>query len=194
MATDRINLEPFALFANFIAREKEKHVGQDLAGNIACYVPLCALQTYWNNRRITQVLSAVQPHLQANVHSIKTRYLRVFSALVCASNSAVCNLQRQFISHDLNDTKLPLRERPVEWGDTPFHRDLFQQIRGSQWAFFPLCFHEHQLQDRELPKEYILPIDPPIEITHGDAARIEKFTLHDSCNELVPKVRCHPLV
>ena len=192
MASARVDPDPFAHFADFVAREKLKHVGRDIAGNVKHYIPLCALREYWTPRRIAKVLQAFQPRLEVDIPLIRRRFLRVFSILVYLSGDAVCNLSKQFISRDLCDDKLPQRSRPAEWADTKFHNDLFHQIRDRQWLFFPLCFAGDQLQDRELGEEYVLPIDPPEEIERGDAAVVQHLVIHDSYNHLSKKVSRRP--
>jgi len=191
MASRSVNPEPFRKFAEFVASVKPAHIGRDIAGNSRNYVPLSALQEYWTPKRISRVLHAFPERLDLDIGTIRRQYLRIFSTLVYSDNDAVRNLQPLFISPNLSDESLPWRSPPSAWPDEKFFRDVFNQIAGHQWQFFPLHFRSDQLQDRYCHDECILPIDPPAQIAHSNTTSIERFDIHDDFNHLADPV-CYP--
>lgn len=184
MASRSVNPEPFRKFAEFVANVKPAHIGRDIAGNSRNYVPLSALQEYWTPKRISRVLHAFPERLDLDIGIIRRQYLRIFSTLVYSENDAVRNLQPLFISRNLSDGSFPWRNPPSAWPDEKFFRDVFAQIAGHQWQFFPLHFRSDRLQDLYADDECILPIDPPTQIAYSNTTSIERFDIHDDFNHL----------
>lgn len=182
MPSAQANPEPFAHFGRFVAEERHKYVGEDIAGNKHSYIPRPVLEEYWTNRNISKVLQAHSPTVPANVLAIKQQYIQVFSILVYING--VRHLEK-FTSHSLDDSKLPLKKRPpTEWPVDLHHGELFKRFDGEQWGFCPLDFMRHQLDDRDLPPELVLPIDSFEMVQQGDIAMVQKFVINDACNHL----------
>lgn len=182
---------PFSSFARFVAETRKKYIGRDLADNPKPYVPLSALQKFWEPARISSVLSAFPHRLDISVGLITRSYLRIFSTLVYADPDAVRTLEDLFISHNFTDEKLPWGSRPREWPNTPFFKKLFKKFARDQWQFFPLHFHPDRLHNRLIRDQHVLPIRFTEEIAQGTAASVRAFAILPEYNDLALKV-CFP--
>ncbi|KAI1102225.1 hypothetical protein F4804DRAFT_343428 [Jackrogersella minutella] len=176
---------PFAEFSKFVVETERQHV-EEFSENNRTFIPLPILRRYWTKGRIKTILNAFHPPLSFHIDVIQDGYIRTFSMLVHCDR--VADLE-YFTKYDLNDNRLPLKRRPDEW-DGDFFGQLFNIVYKYQWRFFPLIFRHTHLEDRYLDSNQILPIIELERITHdritqGDAAIIQKMTIHDSCNFLV---------
>ncbi|KAM7212204.1 hypothetical protein V8F06_012416 [Rhypophila decipiens] len=193
--TATANPEPFVHFTEFIAETRNKYKGHDIAGNEHQYVPWSELAQYWTPTRIRRVLYAFESRIDVDVNVIREHYLRIFSTLAYTGPQAVRSFNIIFVRHDLRDEKFPLRARPDIWPDGKFFNDIFNEISPVQWQFFPLDFTHHHVQDCHIDDKCILPIDAPQPISHGTFATVERITIHDEYNNLVPGNRDgHPTV
>ncbi|KAI2466238.1 hypothetical protein F4781DRAFT_424218 [Annulohypoxylon bovei var. microspora] len=179
------NNKPFADFSKFVDRQAKQHI-EKFSENNRSFIPLPVLRDYWKIGKIRNVLHAFDPPLSFSIESIRDGYIRIFSALVYRSR--VADL-KYFTAHNLNDNRVPLKKRPDEWKGS-FYDNLFNCISESQWLFFPLLFTHANLEDCSLDSNQVLPIVKLERITHdritqGDAAIIQKMTIHDSCHSLV---------
>ena len=181
-----IDPTPISDFSNWVNETKQLYTGKDVAENSPNYIPPNVLQEYWNRRRVYRVMQAPRNHsLSFDIDTIRREYIRTFSTLVISGRIESLG---SFTGWHLDDARLPLEAPPEEWPKDPFHQRLFADICEHQWVFFPFVFAPDQLQDRRLDNRRVLPIESIEDIVHGDAAVIRKITIHDSCNNLVPKV------
>ncbi len=181
MSNPDFDPDPSKHFSKFVDQTEKNHIGQDIAENTSRYVPRSALEEYWTILRIANVLRASRPTIAADVYAIQQRYLQIFSILVHIHRVHYLD---EFTSQSLDDPKLPLKQLPIEWPDDFLHKELFETFAPHQWAFCPLEFESHQLDNRDLPSNLILPIDRFEMISQGDVAMVQKFIINDACNHL----------
>ncbi|KAI8958702.1 hypothetical protein F5Y11DRAFT_359799 [Daldinia sp. FL1419] len=159
---------PLVDFCRYIDRKKKRYVGLDASDNDTSFVPLDVLRDYWTKARVGAVLKAYRETLTSDIETIRKHYIRTFS-------------------YNLNDTKLPLKQYPVEWSPGPIYANLFAKVREHQWTFFPFNFSNDQLDDHCLDNGIVLPIEKLRQISQGDAAVVHQIKIHDSCNFLDSK-------
>ncbi|OTB12726.1 hypothetical protein K445DRAFT_305013 [Daldinia sp. EC12] len=162
---------PFADFCKYIDKKKKRFIGLDAFDNDTSFIPLDVLREYWTKCRVSCVLRASRGTLTSNIDNIRTYYIRTFSILV----------------HGLNDAKLPLKQHPVEWPESPIYTKLFELVSRHQWTFFPFVFSDAHLDDHCLDDNVVLPIEKLTRISQGDAAIVQMIKIDDSCNLLAQK-------
>jgi len=184
-----IDPNPFRKFAEFVAETKIRHMGSDIAGNQHGYVPFSKLNEYWGPVRIKRVLQAFTPHIVVDVDLIRGHYLRIFSTLVYTGIQATGSFTKLFVRLENSDEKFPLRAPPDSWPREKLYGDIFNEISSYQWQFFPISFTPHHLQDLHFDDQVILPIYLAIPIAHNISGMVERITIHDEYNHLMPQVR-----
>ncbi|KAI1807216.1 hypothetical protein F4811DRAFT_559992 [Daldinia bambusicola] len=163
---------PFTDFSRYIDKKKKRFVGLDASDNDTSFIPFYVLRDYWTKNRISSVLKASSgTRLTPNIDNIHNHYIRTFSVLV----------------YDLNDAKLPLKQHPGEWTQSPIYTNLFDLVFEHQWTFFPFEFSDAHLDDHCLDDRVVLPIEKLTQISQGDAAIVQMIKIDDSCNSLTPK-------
>ncbi|KAI1470360.1 uncharacterized protein F4812DRAFT_449905 [Daldinia caldariorum] len=163
---------PFTDFSRYIDKKQKRFIGLDASDNDTSFIPFYVLRDYWTKNRISSVLKASSgTRLTPNIDNIHNHYIRIFSILV----------------YDLNDAKLPLKQHPAEWSQSPIHKSLFDLVFKHQWIFFPLIFNDDHLDDHCLDDNVVLPIEKLTQISQGDAAIVQMIKIDDSCNSLTPK-------
>lgn len=151
------------------------------------WVPYDKLEEYWEKSRVEEVLSSLSPVIPSR--TIRSKYLRVFTILVLLNK--IRYLPR-FLSHALTDECWPRVKRFEGWAEAVGDDDFFQDFKRKQWTFFPLEFCRHELVDRIVPLERVLPftkVEPVPSQAHvvsggGGGAKCSIITIHDSCNRL----------
>ncbi|KAI0889237.1 uncharacterized protein GGS22DRAFT_177782 [Annulohypoxylon maeteangense] len=175
------------IFSEFVDKQSKQHV-EEFSENNKSFIPLPILRDYWERAKIANILNAFNPPLPFCIDTIQDGYIRVFSILVHCGQ--VSNLEH-FTKHNLHDNILPLKKRPDDWKGS-FYDTLFSKFSRCQWTFCPLMFAPAHLEDCHLDPNQILPIVKLERITNeritqGDAAIIQKMTIHDSCHSLTPE-------
>jgi hypothetical protein len=178
--------EPFIHFAKFVDKTKREHVGRDRSNNPSGYIPASVLRKYWTKKRLAQVLAAFNPKLSCDLQIIADHYLRTFSALVYAGQTAASHLV-ELVTQRLSDDHFPLEHAPPNW-NSPLFQALFRDLSSIQWIFFPFTFERSRLQSSALHPSVILPIEVPQPINTGSSARAQSVLIHDEYNHLVPRV------
>lgn len=151
------------------------------------WVPYNKLKEYWERNRLEEVLALLSPVIPAK--TIRAKYLRVFTILVLLDK--IGYLPR-FLSHALTDECWPRVKRFEGWAEAVEENDFFEDFKRKQWTFFPLEISRHELVDRIVPLERILPFTKVDSIQvlaqvisgGGGGARCSIVTIHESCNQL----------
>ncbi|KAK3687787.1 hypothetical protein B0T22DRAFT_378036 [Podospora appendiculata] len=153
--------------------------GIDGTGNGAYYVSPDALDEYWDNERINNVLLAssnVRP-INVSVSDIRRRFIHIFSTLLYISKvSYITN----FFSAKLDDHNLPLEDQRDVFSTSDEGTKAWEHFNKFQFLFNPLQFGPGLVHNRTIPPKCILPLDPrPIIISGGEGNKpvLKKYTL-----------------
>lgn len=141
------------------------------------WVPLEKLCVYWDGERVAEVLSHIIP--APPMKAIREQYLRVFTILVLLNK---VNFINEFTSHGLNDEYWP--RSGVYSGWPPTFSEFFEDFQAMQWKFFPLEFNRHNLIDRRIPADRILPFETvrpiqPIPVQAIHDVTVSEVTIHE---------------
>jgi serine/threonine protein kinase len=151
-------------------------------------VPYASLKAFWTPYRVRDTLNSSAKHFSEDIGTILSDYLRVWSILVYIGRPADIV---SFTRYKLDDASLPLVGLPHHWEQAPPFHQLFQAFQDHQWLFCPLEF-KAKLHNRVLDKRHVLPVTYQYrlspEITDLDLTIVHKVEIHESCNQLVPKV------
>lgn len=145
-------------------------------GEIVPWVPYSSLREYWGPVRLEEVLCHLIPAPPISI--VRDRYLRVFTILVLLNKVEYIS---QFTSHGLTDDYWPQSQAYWRW--TPTFEPFFDAFLSKQWTFFPLDFHRHNLIDRHIPCDRILPFQSieqlPANANKGEEVTVSKALIYE---------------
>ncbi|KAF4810909.1 Serine/threonine-protein kinase ksp1 [Colletotrichum siamense] len=147
------------------------------------FMPRIALDQFWSTERIENILRSPPERIQAMSHTIRSRYVVVFSILVFMSQPEHIPI---FIQEAIEDSQLPLAGTPYVFSETP-ESGIFDEFHKHQWKFCPLEFDNgYKLSKRRISPYHVVPVLDKAPINPRAAAdeddvTIYKVTLHPSC-------------
>ena len=154
-------------------------------GEKSCYISPSDLEGFWNDEMITSVLYEKHPHISADLSTIRTNYLRVWSILVHIGRPEFIT---DFIIKDQSDD----HNLPLGPGDGPTVRTqgsafsaALEEFRKKQWPFIPVEFRRgNTMFKRLLDDRHVLPIDY-VERLSGVSPEtvVRKVRLHEGCTD-----------
>ncbi|KAI1417321.1 kinase-like domain-containing protein [Hypoxylon sp. FL1857] len=155
-----------------------KKRGEDGNNQPAEFVSPYDLTAHWNHRRIREFLKEY-PAVSARVDTISSAYIRVFSILVFSGH---LDHLPDFMECGLNDSSLPLMQRPCQWPENKYLDIVFDDFQKSQWKFCPLEVSRHSLAGQRLDNRHILPISSKkiVRKLRGESEVIQ-VNFHDNC-------------
>ncbi|KAI8307700.1 putative serine/threonine-protein kinase [Colletotrichum sp. SAR11_59] len=148
------------------------------------FMPRIVLDEFWTMERIENVLRSPTERIQAISHTIKARYVAVFSILVFMSQPEHIPI---FIQGGIEDAKLPLDTTPYAYSETSESLHIFDEFQKEQWKFCPLEFDAgDKLSNRHISPYHIVPVLEKTRINSRGAAdeddvSIYKVKLHPRC-------------
>ncbi len=115
-----VDSNSIAAFTKFI--DEHQRDGCDVKGAARSYVSPCDLRDYWTDAKVRAALQSYAPGSTASFKSVRNDYCRVFSALHYTER--LYQLDREFLSFELNDTQFPLMGWPQGWPSSqpPFYK------------------------------------------------------------------------
>ncbi|KAK9770031.1 putative Kinase-like domain-containing protein [Seiridium cardinale] len=177
-------------FIDFVNRRRE--MGMNGLGEKHHFVPRPYLDDYWEHQKITDILRLHGVPF-APPHMIIERYLGVLSTLVYIGRVQYLSA---FHKYALGDAHFPATRYPSQWPDeSPYHREIWNAFLPAHWMFFPLELGREHLVSLQAPPERVLPWETEEVLLPGDAAKILKIEVPESCFDLPagPSKRCFVL-
>ncbi|KAI1141158.1 kinase-like domain-containing protein [Hypoxylon sp. FL0543] len=158
-------------------------MGEDGHGQPAEFVPPCDLVSYWTHRRVERLLKDYRA-VGAKIDTILSTHIRVFSILVFTHH---LDWLSEFMEHGLNDSSLPLTQRPFGWPENSHVDVVFEDFQRCQWKFCPLEVSRHSLVGQRLDNRCILPISSKkvLRQLHGESEVIQA-DFHTNCIDRLP--------
>ncbi|CAI0643610.1 unnamed protein product [Colletotrichum noveboracense] len=164
--------------------ESNRCYGRNSYNDRVPFVPRIVLDEFWTMERIENVLRSPTERIQAISHTIKSRYVAVFSILVFMSQPEHIPI---FIQGGIEDSKLPLDTTPYAYSETSESLHVFDEFQKEQWKFCPLEFDAgDKLSNRHISPYHIVPVLEKTRINSRGAAdeddvSIYKVKLHPRC-------------
>ncbi|KAM0814081.1 putative Kinase-like domain-containing protein [Seiridium cardinale] len=177
-------------FIDFVNRRRE--MGINGLGDKHHFVPRPILYDYWDYQRIRDIFR-LHGVPYAPPQTIIERYLGVLSTLVYIDRVQYLPL---FQKKALGDAHFPATRYPSQWPDeSPSHREIWNAFLPAHWMFFPLELGREHLVSLQAPPERVLPWESEEVLLPGDAAKILKIEVPESCFDLPdgPSKRCFVL-
>lgn len=193
------NFQPFIDFHSWV--DKNQVNGTDGLGNDAKYVPLDALNLYWQEDRISPILNAssYDTPINVSIDDLLKRYYRIFSILahISTTQSAKLNYIKRFMEQDIDDSLLPFKVQPDALPNSVDGIQTFRDFQEHQWLFSPVVLGPNRLQSKELLPRSVLPftVEEVLSGRIGESTTVKKCKVHPSCGLSAASVRIikHPL-
>lgn len=186
------SFQPFIDFHSWV--DKNQVDGTDGLGNNAKYIPLGALNHYWQDDRISPILNASSHDAPINVSidDLLKRYYRIFSILayISTTQSSKLNYIKGFMEQDMDDSLLPFKVKPDALPNSVDGIQTFRDFQENQWHFSPVVLGPNRLQSKELLPRSVLPftVEEILSGRIGESTTVKKCKVHPSCGLSVVRI------
>ena len=153
------------------------------------FIPYTSVEAYLNQEgRLESLIRAIfpddDPGKLPDAETIRDSHLKVFCILVSIAKGRYIN---HFIENWLNDSNLPLQDRPSTFPEDSRDTKFWESFYDRQWEFSVKKF-AHNTGLHFDARGWILPIVEMKKIGGGGSAVIYKIKLHEDYDSLVQHV------
>ncbi|KAI5861106.1 hypothetical protein GGS23DRAFT_209034 [Durotheca rogersii] len=165
-------------FAQWTGDPSVRQGGEDGTGKYVDFISHRKLSEHWAWWRVQEVLHGFYD-VTADIRTIRSSYLRVFSILVFTDRLKYIE---HFTEHGVNDERLPLLQRPASWPESRKLDAVFGDFLKHQWKFCPLQLSAGALTGQRLDPRHILPIQARTVLRKSNAiSEVVRVTFHSDC-------------